>query len=675
MITIFDKKHLKLFFRAYSNLIFIDNYKIGLILFIVSFINFSVAVSGIIAVVASLLFAHFIKIKEEFLFGGFYIYNSLLVGMGVGYLFYPTLLTSFFIAVLSIFTFVFSYMLNKIFIYYKLPILSLPFSFITIFSYLAMLKYSSFYSNLINKATIFDIDLPLIISSFFKALGTIIFLPNNIAGIIIALILLYHSRIMFFVAISGFYFGVFLHSLLISSLNEALVDVYSFNYIITAIALCGIFLLPTIKNYIISMIAVIVSVILSDSMNVFFNHFGITVFTLPFNLTVIGFVFILGLIGYEEFNYYPQSSPENSISFYLNNIFRFASNKIKIALPFSGEWQVYQGFNGKWTHKGDFAQAYDFIIKKNNKSYANNGYYLSDYYAFGQNVLAPVNGYIVDLRNDLEDNIIGSVDRINNWGNFIIIKSDFGFFVKICHLMQYSITKKIGEYVKIGEILAKCGNSGYSPEPHIHIQVQYSGILGAKTAPFVFDMYEKENFVLFNSLPKENENINSIIVNKFFADKFAFSLDEEYFYDVYKNNKKIASYFFKVKMNSLGEFYFYDKDWNKLYFYTYSNLFYFYKYEGKNSYLLNLFKLASKIPLTTKKIKYSDFLPRELFRNKWYWFYGIISFFNKKFLLIKNEYELNQSYLKSKFGKVTFDKYNKGFKTIEFDDIVLQRNY
>jgi len=100
-----------------------------------------------------------------------------------------------------------------------------------------------------------------------------------------------------------------------------------------------------------------------------------------------------------------------------------------------------------------------------------------------------VNGYVIDLRADLEDNPIGKVDKINNWGNYIILKTDDGLFVEISHLMQYSISVKIGDYVKVNTIIAKCGNSGYSPLPHLHIQVQKFATLGSQTLPFVFSEF------------------------------------------------------------------------------------------------------------------------------------------------------------------------------------------
>ena len=664
---------LKVFLRAYSSLLFLDNVYVGALLVAISFLNYSVAISGIVAILAATLFAHLVNIKDEYLLRGFYIYNSLLSGMGVGYLFSPTPLSLGFVAILSIFTFLLSFMLNRVMGAYGIPILSLPFAIVTIFSYLASLKYSTFFSSILNKSVMFDIDMPLILSSLFKSFGTIFFLPNNIAGILIMLIILFYSRIMFLVAIIGFYFGVLVHSLFLGSLSQSLHDIYAFNYIITAIALCGVFLLPNIRNFIIAMIAVIVSVILSDAMSIFFNYYAITVFTIPFNITVTSFIFMLYLIGYKGFNYYPQATPELSLSYYLSNIFRFASNKIKIALPFSGTWNVYQGFNGAWTHQGAWKYAYDFVIKKDDKTYANQGHYLEDYYCFGQSILSPVNGYVVDCRHDLVDNYIGAVDKVNNWGNFIIIKTDSGLFVEISHLLQYSLTVKTGDYVKINTIIAKCGNSGYSPQPHIHIQVQQFGILGSKTLPFCFSEYIKDDVVVFNEVPKVDEDVKSVIVNQYFAEKLAFSLDEVYRYDRYHNDKLVDTFSMKVKMNEVGEFYFEDEKENKLYFYSTPTQFYFYKYDGEKSYLKYIYLAIPKVPLIQSNVSYKDYLPIDLIDSKSKKIMAqILAIFNQNFYMKEYWYKLNNSSLKSDLGMVVFDQYKKGFKEIKYKNFVLR---
>lgn len=662
--------------KPYSAILFLDNKFAGFILLFITFINPSVAMSGIAAILFTSLFAEFLGLKEAYLSQGFYIYNSLLVGMGVGYIFSPTLLSIFLIAIVSSFTFMFSFMLNRLFSVYQIPILSLPFSIVTMFLYLASLKYSGLLSSLVNNATILDITLPLGISGFLKSFGTIFFLPNNLAGILMLLLVLYFSRIIVIMALVGYYFGVFVHSFLIGSYEQALYDPYAFNYILVAMALCGVFLLPTISSFFLALIAVAISVVLTDAIGMLFNYYAIPVFTLPFNLTVITFIFTLSAIYYKDFNLHIKSTPEESFSRYLSYIFRFGEIATKVSLPFSGSWSVYQEFDDEWTHKGKYKYAYDFVIKHEGKSYRNDSTDVQEYYCFGESILSPVSGYIVDSRDDLVDNIIGQVDTINNWGNYIIIKSDLGFFVEISHIMQYSSSVKVGDYVQTGSVIAKCGNSGYSPEPHIHIQVQDVGIIGGFTREFCFSEYYKENELVFNAKPKKGDILGGVVSDKSISSRLLFILDDRYEYDVYENETKIGEEKVIVKMNDYGEFYFEDIAQNRLYFYHDLKQFYFHNYVGEESHLKWLFKLAPRVPFVNKKeIRFKDSLPLYLLKNKiQIIFTELLSIVNKDLYRVDREYTFRENSVFSMYGHVEIDQLGKGFGFIKYNNVELRRS-
>jgi len=672
------KKYATLFsniLKPYSAILFLNDKVAGFIMLLITFINPSVALSGMAAVIFTILFAKFLDLEESYLSQGFYIYNSLLVGMGIGYIFYPSILSIILIAISAAFTFMLSFMLNRLFSTYKIPILSLPFSIVTMFLYLASLKYSGLLSTLVNNSTMFDIELPLILSGFLKSFGTIFFLPTNVAGILIFMLVVYFSRIVAIMALVGYYFGVLIHSYLIGSFEEALYDAYAFNYILVAIALCGVFLLPTIKNFVLALVGVAISVVLTDAIGILFNYYAIPVFTLPFNITVIVFIFILSIGYYKEFNLNIKSTPEQSLSSYLSQIFRFGELYTKISLPFSGEWFVYQAEDTQWTHQGKYKHAYDFVQQKEGLTYKNDGLYAEDYYCFGESILCPVSGYVVDFRHDLVDNIIGEVDRINNWGNYIIIKSDLGFYVEISHLMQYSVSVSIGEYITLNSIIAKCGNSGYSPQPHIHIQVQDLGLLGGFTREFCFSELYQGNSLIFNSQLSKGDIVSSVMNDRSVSSRLLFILDDVYSYDLYISNEQQYKVEFIVKMNSFGEFYFEDTHANKLYFFNDLKQFYFYKYEGNYSHLKQLFILAPRIPFINKdNVKYRDFLPLYLVQTRFKSiFIELFSTINKNLYRVERKYTFHTNYIKSQDGEVHLEALQKGFSLIKYGNIELRR--
>ena len=660
---------IKLLAKPYISILFLNDIKAGLILVLLSFLLPSVGVLGLVGLLSTILFAELVNMRDEYLRYGFYLYNSLLVGMGVGYYFEVTSTTIFLTIILSIFTFLLSFSLNKVFAKYSLPILSLPFALVSMLFYLASLKYTTLLSNILNRHPIFDITLPF--SPFFKSIGTIFFLPYDIVGIVISLVILFYSRILFFSAVVGFLVGVGVHSIFLP-FSQALNSAYNFNFILISMALSGIFLIPHYKNFLLAMIGVILSVVMIDAMEVFFNMYALPVYTLPFNAIVLLFILLLYSIGYKYFNYSIKDTPEKSLNSFLSSFYRFGGNDIKINLPFIGEWSVYQEFDDEWTHKGKWKYAYDFVIKKDDKTYKNDGLFLDDYYSFGKDIISPINGYVVALRDDLVDNFIGNVDRVNNWGNYIIIKSDYGYFVEISHLMQNSINVKIGDYVKIGQIIAKCGNSGYSPEPHIHIQVQKYGVLGSETISFKFIDYIQNQKLYFYSLPKKGENIISTVNDNSMKLRLTFILDDKFKYEVYKNSQKIDEVEIVVKMDENGAFYFSIGE-NRLYFYLDEKLFYFYELKGEGL-LKDIFKSVPKIPLINSNIEYDDVIPLEFRVDKLQnVIMQMILPFNYKLFNQKTVYKKENLKISSVYGEVYFSFYDKGFMQFKFDEYELKR--
>jgi murein DD-endopeptidase MepM/ murein hydrolase activator NlpD len=47
----------------------------------------------------------------------------------------------------------------------------------------------------------------------------------------------------------------------------------------------------------------------------------------------------------------------------------------------------------------------------------------------------------------------------------------------LAHLKHNSVTVKVGDKVKCGQVIGLCGNSGNSSEPHLHFHVQNTPII------------------------------------------------------------------------------------------------------------------------------------------------------------------------------------------------------
>jgi Peptidase family M23 len=97
---------------------------------------------------------------------------------------------------------------------------------------------------------------------------------------------------------------------------------------------------------------------------------------------------------------------------------------------------------------------------------------VEDFYSWGQPVLAPHAGEVVSVVNDLPDNPLGVKDANNPAGNYVSIKIAADRFVFLAHFQRGSIVVKSGDRVARGQVLGKCGNSGNSDLPHIHLHIQ-----------------------------------------------------------------------------------------------------------------------------------------------------------------------------------------------------------
>jgi Peptidase family M23 len=59
-------------------------------------------------------------------------------------------------------------------------------------------------------------------------------------------------------------------------------------------------------------------------------------------------------------------------------------------------------------------------------------------------------------------------------GNHVIIKIAPGTYAIVAHLRRGSVKVRRGERVSAGQVIAECGNTGNTTEPHVHVQLSDS---------------------------------------------------------------------------------------------------------------------------------------------------------------------------------------------------------
>jgi hypothetical protein len=102
---------------------------------------------------------------------------------------------------------------------------------------------------------------------------------------------------------------------------------------------------------------------------------------------------------------------------------------------------------------------------------------LSDYGAYGMQVVAPAEATVTGVRNDAVDLLPGT--EPDGWsvhdmlGNFVILRlRETGTYLVLAHLREDSVTVERLQRVREGDLLGQVGNSGNSSEPHLHIHHQ-----------------------------------------------------------------------------------------------------------------------------------------------------------------------------------------------------------
>lgn len=164
-------------------------------------------------------------------------------------------------------------------------------------------------------------------------------------------------------------------------------------------------------------------------------------------------------------------------------------SKLSLQLPFLGSWFVFWGGDTKELnhHYGTASQryAYDFVkTGKDGNFYRGAEHTNSSSLSFGQAVLAPADGIVVEAVATVRDNKPGDLNPYAILGNFILIEHAKDEYSVLAHLQQHTLKVKAGDNVRAGQNVASCGNSGYSTDAHIHFHLQDSSILATMDESF-----------------------------------------------------------------------------------------------------------------------------------------------------------------------------------------------
>ena len=144
-------------------------------------------------------------------------------------------------------------------------------------------------------------------------------------------------------------------------------------------------------------------------------------------------------------------------------------------LPFSGKWCVFEGGVTKELSAGwsELMIRYAYFFAMLDESGKDNLCYGMDVLAVGDGVVVKVINRHSDSTNNKEEDMAAYIGTADIMGNHIIIQHGKNEYSCVGNLMKDSISIKVGDKVKQGAVIAKCGNSGYiADEPSLHFQLQ-----------------------------------------------------------------------------------------------------------------------------------------------------------------------------------------------------------
>lgn len=633
--------------NAYSQVFFSDNTWFALLLIASTFIVPASGLAGLAGVLISLMLAIWLGYDKLLISKGILSYNVLLVSLPLGLYFKPGLVLLVTILFASILTFFLTVALRGWMARYRLPFLSWPF---LIGLWIVMLSVRQFSGLELSDQLVFDwnriymlggnplikgyewisdLSIPASVVTYLTSLGAVFFQYSLIGGLLVAIGLLIYSRIAFLLSLVGFFSAYLFYAIIGLDLNALNYTYIGFNFILMAIAVGGFFLVPSAASFAWVVILVPLVTFLSVSMDALLGVFQLSVYALPFNLIVPLFLFVLQFrirkTGSLQEVLIQHNTPEKNLYAVANYQKRLSRRSgINFRVPFRGQWTISQGHEGKETHHGDWRYAWDFVKTDiEGKTYKDQGYQLTDYYCYEKPVLSAGYGMVDSLTDGVPDNAPGDANTRQNWGNAVIIKHAEGLYSKYAHLKTGTIQVRQGDYVTAGQEIAKVGNSGRSPEPHLHFQFQSTPYIDSGTLKYPFAYYlagENRNFTFSEyGHPEKNQKVANPEVIPLLVNAFHFIPGQRIraLCQIGEEEKEVL---WEVQTDIYNQSCLADPQTHaKAFFTNDGQVFYFTHFEGRKSDpLYTFFTSVFKVPLLFEpSLNITDSIPLFISYRRW----------------------------------------------------------
>ncbi|MDQ6787182.1 MAG: M23 family metallopeptidase [Acidobacteriota bacterium] len=259
----------------------------------------------------------------------------------------------------------------------------------------------------------------------------------------------------------------------------------------------------------------------------------------PFNL--FNSAIELNRLKYEFF--FSETVEENAKSFTTETTVSpvFYQPKTNLILPVGERVLVYEGHDFYAHHRrvdltnqvvarlgvttNPTRYGYDFMpVNERGESFRNDGKTNEDWLGFGASILAPAGGVVKEMRNTVDDNILGKKmfdfrlvfeDIKAFYGNYIIIDHQNGEYSLLLHLKKGSVAVKVGDKIKQGQPIAQMGISGDADYVHLHYQLQNATEINNESLPSYFSNFRWRHGKTFSLVKTGALETGDIVENVF----------------------------------------------------------------------------------------------------------------------------------------------------------------
>jgi murein DD-endopeptidase MepM/ murein hydrolase activator NlpD/urea transporter len=446
---------------------------------------------GLLGVGAGLATARLFGLDRDALSDGSYGISPLLLGLGVSQTLGLSAGPLCILVVLAAVCVLLTAALRSALSSKNLPALSVPF-LIVYYLWLgaAPLLGLQFHPLPLDGATWLSAVSP-VLADVLCSIGSLLFLPRVDAGALFLLALFIHSRIAALLAGIAALTVLALPRLWPALAGSEALPVLMFNSVYTAIAIGGVWFVPSPASIALAELAVFLCALVCLGGLGLFSRIGLPILFLPFNATVLTLLLAARQRAWDRgpksVDFTP-GTPEENLAYFRTRLLRFRwLYPIRFRLPVRGAWVCTQGTDGALSHKGRWRHAFDLEVKgSDGRLFTGEGAALKDYCCYRLPVLASAAGVVVKVESAVPDNESGVMNLEQNWGNYVIVQHAPGLYSMVAHLVRGSIKVVEGQSVQAGQVLGLCGNSGRSARPHVHFQLQSGSRPADDTLPCRF---------------------------------------------------------------------------------------------------------------------------------------------------------------------------------------------